>query len=64
MKSLARRATAHATAAMLANPSYFAWWYTIKSIALVIAAALAAYFAGKSRGLAIATTSERWSRFA
>ena len=39
--------TDDAVAAMQDNPPYFAWWYSIKSIGLVIAVATAAYYAGK-----------------
>ncbi len=42
---------AGARAAMTAEPGYFVWWYTIKSVALVGAIGLAAYFAGKSAGM-------------
>lgn len=37
--------------AMQDNPTYFVWWYTTKSMALVVAAVAAAYFYGKARGL-------------
>lgn len=37
---------------MLENPDYFVWWYTVKSVGLGAAVAVAAYFLGKSRGIA------------
>lgn len=37
--------------AMQDNPDYFVWWYTTKSMALVVAAVAAAYFYGKCRGM-------------
>jgi hypothetical protein len=37
---------------MLENPDYFVWWYTVKSVGLGAAVAVAAYFFGKSRGIA------------
>lgn len=39
-----------AKAAMTANPDYFVWWYTAKSIGLGVVAAVAAYYIGKERG--------------
>jgi hypothetical protein len=39
-----------AKAAMLREPDYFVWWYTFKSLALVGAIGVAAYYAGKSAG--------------
>ena len=40
----------NAERAILANPSYFVWWYTAKSLALVAAVAWGAYLLGKSHG--------------
>ena len=40
--------TDDAVAAMQANPPYFAWWYTVKSIALVFALGGLAYMIGRS----------------
>jgi len=37
-----------AQAAMTANPAYFVWWYSAKSIALVAVAVAAAYYVGKN----------------
>jgi hypothetical protein len=34
---------------MTDNPTYFVWWYSAKSIALVAAIGLAAYWYGRSR---------------
>ena len=53
--------TTRAALAIQANPAYFVWWYTLKSIALVIAASIASYYAGKSRGMLMA--QGRWSQF-
>lgn len=39
-----------AKAAIDANPDYFVWWYTAKSLALVVAVAGVAYLIGKERG--------------
>ncbi len=39
-----------AQAAMLANPPYFVWWYSVKSIALVAVACALAYQVGKNSG--------------
>ncbi len=39
--------TGDAEAAMLANPTYFVWWYSAKSIALVGVACALAYYVGK-----------------
>lgn len=39
-----------AQTAMQASPDYFVWWYSAKSILLVIAAAALAYQLGKSSG--------------
>ncbi len=36
-----------AVAAMQANPNYFVWWYSVKSIALVGVIAAFAYYVGK-----------------
>ena len=41
----------NARKAMDENPDYFAWWYTIKSVALVGAIAAATYYAGKASSL-------------
>lgn len=35
------------------NPDYFVRWYTAKSIALVGAIGVAAYYAGKANGIAL-----------
>lgn len=51
--------TTNARRAMQANPDYFVWWYTAKSIALVGAIAVASYYAGKSSGMTIAATGGR-----
>ncbi len=40
--------TDDANAAMAANPSYFTWWYSVKSIALVGVACALAYHLGKN----------------
>ncbi len=40
--------TGDAEAAMLANPTYFVWWYSAKSIALVGVACALAYYVGKN----------------
>jgi len=40
----------NAERAILANPGYFVWWYTAKSLALVAAVAWGAYLLGKSHG--------------
>ncbi len=36
--------------AIIENPTYFVWWYSIKSIALVAAFAAFTYQLGKSAG--------------
>jgi hypothetical protein len=36
--------------AMTDNPSYFVWWYSAKSLGLVAAIGVAAYYAGKDAG--------------
>ena len=33
--------------AIVENPDYFVWWYTLKSVGLAAVAALAAYYIGK-----------------
>lgn len=33
--------------AMAESPDYFLWWYTAKSVGLVVALVVAAYFLGK-----------------
>jgi len=38
-----------AEAAIVANPAYFVWWYTAKSIALVGLAVALAFYIGKNR---------------
>lgn len=38
-----------ARAAVVANPDYFVWWYTAKSIGLCVALAALAYQFGRSR---------------
>lgn len=35
--------------AIVENPDYFVWWYTVKSVGLGVVAAYAAYLLGKSR---------------
>jgi hypothetical protein len=35
--------------AITENPDYFVWWYSAKSLALVAAIGVAAYFIGKDR---------------
>jgi hypothetical protein len=40
----------NAERAIVANPGYFVWWYTAKSLALVVAVAWGAYLLGKSHG--------------
>lgn len=40
--------TDDARVAMQDNPDYFVWWYTAKSLGLVLAGVLAAYYAGKN----------------
>ena len=42
--------TEDAQAAMTANPRYFVWWYTAKSLALVLALGGVAYLIGKAHG--------------
>lgn len=37
-----------AKSAMLANPEYFVWWYTIKSVALCATIAILAFVIGKN----------------
>jgi hypothetical protein len=37
--------------AMQENPTYSVWWYTAKSMALVVALGAACYFYGKAKGL-------------
>lgn len=37
-------------AAMQANPPYFAWWYTVKSVGLAAALAALAYMVGRDHG--------------
>jgi hypothetical protein len=39
-----------AKAAITANPDYFVWWYTAKSLALVGALGWVAYLIGKEAG--------------
>jgi hypothetical protein len=39
-----------AKAAMTANPDYFVWWYTAKSIGLGVVGAIAAYLLGRFQG--------------
>lgn len=38
-----------ARAAVVANPDYFVWWYTAKSVGLCVALAALAYQYGRSR---------------
>ena len=40
--------TEDATRAMQSSPRYFSWWYSVKSVALVGAIGVAAYYAGKA----------------
>ena len=40
----------NAERAIVANPRYFVWWYTAKSLALVAAVAWGAYLLGRSHG--------------
>lgn len=42
--------TEDAVTAMQASPTYFAWWYTVKSVALAGALAGLAYVIGRSHG--------------
>ena len=42
--------TDDAERAVVANPRYFMWWYTAKSLSVVAAVAVAAYYVGKNRG--------------
>lgn len=42
---------ANAKAAMLRQPDYFVWWYTVKSVGLCVAVGAAAYYAGKAAGM-------------
>lgn len=42
--------TDDAVAAMQANPPYFAWWYTVKSVGLAAALAALAYMIGRESG--------------
>lgn len=37
----------NAREAIVSNPDYFVWWYTVKSVGLCITAAVAAYYIGK-----------------
>ena len=39
-----------ARSAMRRSPNYFVWWYTLKSLGLVVAAGTAAYYIGKQAG--------------
>lgn len=36
--------------AMTKSPSYFVWWYTVKSIGLGVAVAALAFFLGREMG--------------
>lgn len=40
--------TGDAAAALQANPTYFVWWYTLKSVGLVVAVAVAAFYIGRA----------------
>lgn len=42
--------TDDAERAVTENPRYFMWWYTAKSLSIVAAVGVAAYYVGKSRG--------------
>lgn len=48
MKQYLQKFEQSALRAMDASPHYFARWYTIKSIACVVAIGAAAYYAGKA----------------
>ncbi len=39
-----------ARAALQANPEYFMWWYTVKSVGLCAVVAFAAYQVGRRHG--------------
>lgn len=41
---------ADARIAITANPDYFVWWYSAKSILLVLAIAALAYQIGRAKG--------------
>jgi len=47
---LAGNWSATAKIAIEANPDYFVWWYTVKSVGLCVAVAYAAYLYGRSKG--------------
>jgi hypothetical protein len=36
--------------AIVENPDYFVWWYTVKSVGLGVVAAYAAYLLGREHG--------------
>lgn len=40
----------NAQVAMQANPSYFVWWYTVKSVGLALSLAALAYYVGREHG--------------
>jgi hypothetical protein len=40
----------NAKAAMMRQPDYFVWWYTVKSVGLCVAVGAACYYAGKAAG--------------
>jgi hypothetical protein len=42
--------SADAKKAIVENPDYFVWWYTAKSLALVVVAIGAAYLLGRKKG--------------
>jgi hypothetical protein len=50
MKKLARTRgfSNDAKKAMMSSPDYFVWWYTAKSMGLVLAVAALAFYAGKA----------------
>lgn len=40
----------NAKKAIVENPDYFVWWYTVKSVGLGVVAAYAAYLLGREHG--------------
>ena len=42
--------SASAEQAVSESPRYFMWWYTAKSLAIVAAVGVAAYYVGKDHG--------------
>lgn len=53
LRRFGHRFESDARAAIQDNPDYFVRWYTAKSIALVGAIGVAAYYAGKANGIAL-----------